>query len=611
MGPVLARCGGCGVRVRLAQPEDARGRVCPHCGYPLVATLGWDPGFPGSVVSPGSSDAAESPPARPWRRTVLSALALLSIAAVGFLLTTSWDPARPVAWESSRAVAPRSVVADDPGLDRAIARSEDSPEASLIPPRVVGPSEPALIPSLVGAQGTSAAPATRSSPADEPPPSEPTQPAPPSATIEAATSTDVADAGEPRRIRVQTGTGRAVVARVHGTFGDQIRVMMPDGQLGVPRAMIYTDEPFRPATADEMRQELLAGPFPDFHVRQSAHYLVLYRSTPTFAEASVKVLEELYRGLTEAFRKRDIPVHEPEFPLVTVIFRTEKEFRAHREIDRDVQAYYEIYTNRIYFYQGLERDERSPEVAALRKPQTVAHEGTHQILQNVGVQPRLSSWPIWLVEGMAEYCSAPVTTRKGVGWRGLGVVNPLHMATIRDLEDPLSLQVMSHNRPRIGRDPKMPLVEYLVTRTDLTPTDYALAWALTHYLALKRGNDFVAYLKTMSQIAPLKKVTPEEHLANFRAAFSPDLSKMDRALADYLAKLKGYDQLPYYAVMFEQRVGGGMIKRAAIVSQSPSMIRQWLESVNTLDGAPPSWEALPHPTRARALLTAEQWMRSH
>jgi hypothetical protein len=315
--------------------------------------------------------------------------------------------------------------------------------------------------------------------------------------------------------------------------------------------------------------------------------------------------------LTEAFRKRDISVHEPEFPLVAVIFRTEREFRARKKVDRDVQAYYEIFTNRIYFYQESDRDEQAPEVAALRKPQTVAHEGTHQILQNVGVQPRLSSWPLWLVEGLAEYCAAPVTTKKGIGWRGLGVVNPLHMATIRDLEDPLSLQVMGTNRPRIGRDPRNPLVEYLVTRTELTPTDYALAWALTHYLALKRGNDFVAYLKTMSRMPPLKHVSPEEHLATFCAAFGSDLGRMDRAVAVYLSKLKGYDQLPFYAVMFEQRVGTGMIKRAAIVSQSPSMIRQWLETVSTVDGAPPTWEALPHPTRARALLTAEQWMRSH
>jgi len=198
-------------------------------------------------------------------------------------------------------------------------------------------------------------------------------------------------------------------------------VLLPDGQLGFPRAgtdkLAYTDEPFRPETADEMSQELLAGPFAGFHALRKGHYLVLYQSTETFAEASLKLLEELYKGLTKAFGERGIPVHEPEFPLVAVIFRTEREFRAHKKVDPDVQAYYEIFTNRIYLYQGSERDEKAPEIAAMRKPQTVAHEGTHQILQNVGVHPRISSWPLWLVEGLAEYCASGVTTGKA-GWAG-------------------------------------------------------------------------------------------------------------------------------------------------------------------------------------------------
>jgi hypothetical protein len=401
------------------------------------------------------------------------------------------------------------------------------------------------------------------------------------------------------------------VAQVHGIHGDHASVLLPDGQLGFPRALIFTDEPFCPDTADAVSQELLAGPFAGFKVLKSAHYLVLYRSTPTFAEASRKLLEDLYQTLTEAFRKRDIPVHEPEFPLVAIIFRNEAEFRAHRKVDPDVQAYYETFTNRIYLYQTSDRDQQAPEVAALRKPQTVAHEGTHQILQNVGVQPRLSAWPIWLSEGLAEYCASPASTKKGVDWRRLGDVNSLHMATIRDLEDPLSLQVQGTNRVRIGRDPRKPLIEYLVTRTDLTPTDYALAWALTHYLAQKRGDDFVAYLKTMSQMPPLKEVTPEEHLASFRAAFGGNLAKMDKAVAGYLSKLKDSDPLPYYSVKFMQQVSPGMIRRATFVSQSPSMIRQWLETIQAENGAPPTWEVLPHPTRARAMLTAEQWIRGH
>ena len=58
---------------------------------------------------------------------------------------------------------------------------------------------------------------------------------------------------------------------------------------------------------------------------------------------------------------------------------------------------------------------------------------------------------------------------------------------------------------------------------------------------MKRGPEFVAFLKTMSQMPPLKQVSPEEHLAAFRAAFGNDLAKMDKAVGEYLSKLKGYD----------------------------------------------------------------------
>jgi hypothetical protein len=613
MQPVVTSCAGCGVRLGLKRPEVAVGRGCPRCGYSLEVSLGL------AVRSPGAEGESQgrvapdriSPNEIRWpsQRWVFALLALSCLIAVGLRWPTGPEgretatravgrPFRPAATVSiggpRAGEADAEADADARGDARPEVEDGEEPQAAQ-EAGVAGPQEP------------------------EPDPAEAPVPAA-NASPEQAPTTDVAPAASappegagsaPRRVRVQSESGRVVVARIHGMHDGEVSVMLPDGQLGLPRALYYTDDAFRPETADAMSQELLEGAFAGFQLRRSAHYLVYYRSTNTFADASVRLLEELFRGLSEAFRKRDIPFHEPEFPLVAVIFRTEAEFRAHKPVDPDVQAYYEIFTNRIYFYQQSERDERSPEVAALRKPQTVAHEGTHQILQNVGVQPRLSAWPLWLVEGMAEYCAAPVTTKKGVGWRGLGVVNPLHMATIRDLEDPLSLQVMGNDHLRIGRDPRKSLIEYLVTRTELTPTDYALAWALTHFLALKRGPEFVEFLKTMSQMPPMQKVTPAEHLAAFRAAFGDDLARMDRKLVDYLSKLKGYEPLPYYAVVFEQRVGGGIVKHAAIVSQSPSMIRQWIDAVSNAHGAPPTWEAFPHPTRARALLTAEQWMRTH
>ena len=81
-------------------------------------------------------------------------------------------------------------------------------------------------------------------------------------------------------------------------------------------------------------------------------------------------------------------------------------------------------------------------------------------------------------------------------------------------------------------------------------------------------------------------------------------------IAAHLAKLKGFRELPYYAVMFEQPVGVNRIKRAAMVSQSPLVIRQWIDSISNPGGGAPHWEALPQPTRSRAIIAAEQWLRS-
>ncbi len=248
---------------------------------------------------------------------------------------------------------------------------------------------------------------------------------------------------EPPRFKVRDEQGQPVVARLHGQHEGTTALILPDGQLGIPNMLVPTNEPFQPFTAEELLERLQKGPLRDFHVQQTAHYLIFYQSSRAFAEASGRWLEDLYGRLLDAFRKHEMAAHDTEFPLVAVIYRTERDFRASKRVDPEVQAVYEIYTNRIYFYETSEHDENAPEVSALRKPQTVVHEGTHQVLQNIGVHPRLSAWPIWLVEGLAEYCSTPASSRKGgkPTWDGLGMINGLHMATIRELEDPLSVAI--------------------------------------------------------------------------------------------------------------------------------------------------------------------------
>lgn len=603
MEPVLVSQDVCGASFHYdTRTVSVRG---PSCTEPCqdVRPASTEPVRP-PVASSGPDAAADvSPP--PARLAVLTALGLALVTSAlsfGFIVGGSADV--------GSAHGGVMVMLWPP--ERPAARSDGPPtmDGSSVSRRRGDVARPTPVPSqtrhsLLAAKDrptrpTPPSPTPTPAPVAEPSPREPEAPA----------AAPAPAAAESKCIRVRREDGRTVIARVHGGEGRDLHIIQPDGALGIPERAVFTDEPFRPATAEEIERDLVNGPFAGFKSLRLPHYVIVYQSSDDFAQRSGQVLEKLYKGLTDAFRKFEVPVREAEFPLVAVIFRTEAAFRAHKQVDPEVQAYYEIYSNRIFFYESSERDDQAPEVAALRRPQTVAHEGTHQILQNIGVHPRLAPWPAWLVEGLAEYCATPVTTKKGTNWSGLGMVNALHMATIRDLDDPLSGQVAGSSRPEhIGRKPGMPLVEYLVTKTDLTPTDYALAWAMTHYLARRRVDDFVAYLRAMSELPPLSERTSADHLDAFRRAFGKDLVRLDREIAGYLGKLKVTNHLPYYAVMFQQRVGGGLVRRAAIVSQSPSMIRQWLDTVGSPRGDTPAWEAYPFPHRTPALAAAEAWLR--
>jgi len=60
--------------------------------------------------------------------------------------------------------------------------------------------------------------------------------------------------------------------------------------------------------------------------------------------------------------------------------------------------------------------------------------------------------------------------------------------------------------------------------------------------------------------------------------------------------------------MFEQQIPGNRVRRAAMVSQSPLVIRRWIQTTTSPKGAQPRRQMLPHPSKARALLEAHQFI---
>ena len=608
MEPVLLVCGGCGGRIRTTRPEKARGRDCPRCRSPLASAVDRALGLDLPRANPAAMKARGLPTA---------ALAILVTVGAFASMAVRDDP--PTASGSPLTAGNPLPVVEHGPMTRTgplEARASTAPVAEpdepghaeipdLSPPPPPGPRDLAI---LDGSRRDPVlAPPTPRSGLVPPDPDAP--PPPPALPAERPIAQDPKPA-EPRRLLVRDSRGLAIVAREYGTLRGRLAAILPDGQIGWPESVVATQEPFVPMGVEDLKREILEDPeFATYRVIHSDHYVIVYQSSEPFARASAELLEKLNDGLTGTLKKNGLPVKAAEFPLVAVIFATEADFRANRRVARDVQAYYEILSNRIYFYEKSSRDQDTPEVSALRKPQTVAHEGTHQILQNVGIQPRLADWPLWLVEGLAEYCSATRFTKKGADWLGIGQANPIHLATIRDLDDPLPNQFRADHREALAtRARGTPLVEYLVTRKDLTPTDYAFSWALTHYLATQRLDDFVAYIKRMSLIRPDQEQSPEDQLAAFREVFGADLAQMDAKVGKYLKKFKPTDALPHYAVIFEQPVGPAAVRRHYMVSQSPSVIRQWIDSVTAPEGGEPHWRVFPHMTQKKALEAAEQWI---
>jgi hypothetical protein len=252
-----------------------------------------------------------------------------------------------------------------------------------------------------------------------------------------------------------------------------------------------------------------------------------------------------------------MPIHEPETPLVVILFRTQDEFDHFHAMPEGVVAYYNGVTNYVVMYEQSKLLDIAPDLAVKQAISTIAHEGVHQILHNIGVQQRLSDWPMWIGEGLPEYF-AP-TTSKGARWKGVGKANDLRMRSLQD-----------YLKQGPGRND---LVGPTIEAEGLTSTGYASAWALTHFLAERRKEKFFAYLKEVSGRGPLEKYTKQQNVEQYKKYFSDDLEKFDMQVLQHLQKLPYEDPIEnqtHYVVAV--RSGS---RRAYMITTSPKAIVEW------------------------------------
>lgn len=238
------------------------------------------------------------------------------------------------------------------------------------------------------------------------------------------------------------------------------------------------------------------------------------------------------------WRRDDLPLTEPEFPLPVCLFATRKQYYKYALSDADVATaesygYYSVKTNRTAMFD-ITADERgiARSVAdvnrrmskSLGNVATMVHEATHQFAFNGGLHQRYADNPLWMMEGMAMFFEVPDLRSKS-GWASVGRPNDMRLNVLRrSRRPPNSLQTLIRDDSRF-------------LDADTAGLAYAEAWALTYYLIKRRRDEYAGYLKQIAEKPMLKYLSPEERIEEFEKFFGDDWKKLDEDLIALLRRI--------------------------------------------------------------------------
>jgi hypothetical protein len=321
--------------------------------------------------------------------------------------------------------------------------------------------------------------------------------------------------------------------------------ILPQEQVGHTQ----DSRPFQPYSSDEMGKRLLAELPPGFQVHTTKHYLICYDTSPAYAQWCGSLFERLYMAFINFWSRKGFDLHQPEFPLVAVVFADKNSYAKFSEktlgkAGDGIIGYYHLENNRMTMYDltGIEaqghgngRGRTTAQInqilaqpEALRTVSTIVHEATHQIAFNCGLHTRLSDCPRWFSEGIAMYFETP-DLRNAKGWSGVGAVNRTRLEQFQHYlagRPQNSLETLIRDDKRFGG-------QDVESRLNA----YAEAWALTYFLLRQHPKNYVAYLAALSKKQPLVDDPPEKRIEDFQQA-SGDLNTLNVEFLRYMGKVR-------------------------------------------------------------------------
>lgn len=383
--------------------------------------------------------------------------------------------------------------------------------------------------------------------------------------------TGLAAVGAAVRVIRVTVDGQTLTGQVLAHDRSQCWVVTGDGRLHGLRVGGVSD--FRNAgthlavdNAVRVRGELQKELGSKYSVVSSGRYVVAApRQT---VNAHLKTFDTIARTFTSYFGKRSIPLENPRFPLVALIFATQSEFAQYAAGDgvtasRGLAGYYLRTSNRVAAFEASSRSAAVPPVirtgelplpggkavfdltrvalqtsragelasqhhgsvsAGLRE--TLIHEATHQMAFNTGLHSRVGSDPKWVIEGLATLFESDAV-RTGLSSRSPeSRVNEERMRWYRE-------RLRPKWNSRFLADLIMSDRAFQQSALDA----YALAWSMTFFVNETRPREYAKYLRTLKLRDPLSKYSDEQRLIDFRSAFGRDLSRFEAEMLRFLDRL--------------------------------------------------------------------------
>jgi hypothetical protein len=270
------------------------------------------------------------------------------------------------------------------------------------------------------------------------------------------------------------------------------------------------------------------GPLSTVH---SAHYVGIGDAPRAFITTILADCEQLDADYQKYFDNLGFHLHQPDRPLIVVLFRDDRSFGKFFRLPSLLDAaakgqpiqpagIYDKTTNvlSVFDWRNVPMEARSSH----RNMETLAHEGTHQLSFNTGLLNRAGDTPLCIVEGLGTHGEP----RKTTGPSDFGRLN------LRRMDDLARIQ---------RRLPWIPVRELIGDDSVLRAGNslrimlgYAQSWLLVHYL-IKDPKALPRFRNYLNAIAPRVKSSrriedAQKHLG--------DLDQLDQELRRYAIRLQ-------------------------------------------------------------------------